>query len=107
MLGVRGSLIRDDKPAASAVTEAILEAQEFVLANPDEAAAIFAPYAPSAKPEQLAAMLRSHTHGDHPVGADLRQEIALYTEELKTISVIKPGTNPDRFSTKVYANVLS
>jgi NitT/TauT family transport system substrate-binding protein len=107
VLGVRGSLIRDDKPAAAAVTEAILEAQEFVYANPEEGAAIFAPYAPAAKPEQLAAMLRSHTHGHHPIGADLRTEIALYTDELKAISVIKPGTNSDRFSAKVYADVLS
>jgi NitT/TauT family transport system substrate-binding protein len=107
VLGVRGSLIRDDRPAAAALTEAILEAQEFVTANPDESAAIFAPYSPAVKPEQLAAMLRSHTHGHHPVGADLRQEIALYTEELKAISVIKAGTNSDRFSAKVYADVLS
>jgi NitT/TauT family transport system substrate-binding protein len=107
VLGVRGSLIRDDKPAAAAVTEAILEAQQFVFENPDEAAAIFSPYAPSAKPEQLAAMLRSHTHGHHPIGADLRQEIALYTEELKGISVIKPGTNSEKLAAKVYADVLS
>ena len=107
VLGVRGSLIRDDRPAAAAVTEALLEAQEFVSANPDEAAAIFAPYAPAAKPEQLAAMLRSHTHNHHPVGADLRQELAAYVVELKAISVIKPGTNADRFSDKVYADVLS
>ena len=107
VLGVRGSLIRDDRPAAAAVTEAILEAQEFVTANPDEAAAIFAPYAPSANVGQLAAMLKSHTHGRHPVGADLKQEIALYTDELKAISVIKPGTSSDKFSAKVYADVLS
>jgi NitT/TauT family transport system substrate-binding protein len=107
VLGVRGGLIRDDRPAASAVTEAILEAQNFVFQNPDEAAAIFAPYAPQAKPEQLAAMLRSHTHGEHPIGADLRQEIALYTDELKAISVIRPGTNTDKFAAKVYADVLS
>jgi NitT/TauT family transport system substrate-binding protein len=107
VLGVRGSLIRDDRPAAAAITEAILEAQVFVDANPEEAAAIFAPYAPAAKPEQLAAMLRSHTHGHHPIGADLRQEIALYTEELKGISVIKPGTNSEKFAAKVYADVLS
>jgi NitT/TauT family transport system substrate-binding protein len=107
VLGVRGNLIRDDRPAAAAVTEALLEAQEFVSANPDEAAAIFAPYAPAAKPEQLAAMLRSHTHNHNPVGADLRQELAAYVDELKAISVIKPGTNADRFSNKVYANVLS
>ena len=107
VLGVRGSLIRDDRPAAAALTEAILEAQAFVFENPDQAAAIFAPYSPSAKPEQLAAMLRSHTHGHHPAGANLRQEIVLYTEDLKGISVIKPSTNSDRFAAKVYADVLS
>jgi sulfonate transport system substrate-binding protein len=107
LLGVRGSLVRDDRAAAAAITEAVLEAQEFVTANPDEAAAIFAPYSPVAKPGQLAAMLRSHTHNHHPVGTDLRQEIAAYVEELKAISVIRPGTNADRFSDKVYANVLS
>ncbi|MEJ0019207.1 MAG: ABC transporter substrate-binding protein [Acetobacteraceae bacterium] len=107
VLGVRGSLIRDDRPAAAAITEALLEAQDFVTANPNEAAAIFAPYSPAAKPEQLAAMLLSHTHGHHPVGADLRVEIAAYVDELKAISVIKPSTNSERFSDKVYANVLS
>ncbi len=91
VLGVRGSLMRDNREAAAAITEAILEAQEFVAANPDEAAAIFAPYSPVAKPDQLAAMLRSHTHNHHPIGADLRQEIAAYVEELKAISVIKPS----------------
>jgi len=107
VLGVRGSLIRNDRAAAAAITEAVLEAQDFVQANPDETARIFAPYSPVAKPDELARMLRSHTHGHHPIGADLKQEIALYIEELKGISVIKPNTNADRFSEKVYANVLS
>jgi NitT/TauT family transport system substrate-binding protein len=107
VLGVRGSLIRDDHAAAAAITEALLEAQQFVFADPDAAAAIFAPYAPAAKPEQLAAMLRSHTHNHHPVGADLRQEIAAYVTELKAISVIKPSTNSDKLADKVYADVLS
>ena len=40
-------------------------------------------------------------------GRELRQVIALYTDELKAISVIRPGTNAERFATKVYANVLS
>ena len=107
VLGVRGSLIRNDKAAAAAITEAVLEAQDFVQENPDETARIFAPYSPVAKPDELARMLRSHTHGHHPIGADLKQEIARYIEELKGISVIKPNTNADRFSEKVYANVLS
>jgi NitT/TauT family transport system substrate-binding protein len=107
VLGVRGSLIRDDRPAAAAITEAVLEAQEFVHGNPEETARIFAPYSPIAKPDQLAAMLRNHTHGHHPAGSDLRRELALYIDELKAISVIKPSTNADRFSAKVYADVLS
>jgi NitT/TauT family transport system substrate-binding protein len=107
VLGVRGSLIRDDRATAAALTEAVLEAQEFVLANPEETARIFAPNSPVAKPEQLAEMLRSHTHGHHPMGSDLKQEIALYIEELKGISVIKPSTNSAKFADKVYANVLS
>jgi NitT/TauT family transport system substrate-binding protein len=107
VLGVRGSLIRDDRAAATALTEAVVEAQDFIVAHPEETAAIFAPYSPIAKPDQLAAMLRSHTHGHHPAGADLKQEIALYIDELKAISVIRPGTNATRFSDKVYADVLS
>jgi NitT/TauT family transport system substrate-binding protein len=107
VLGERGGLIRDDRPAAAALTEAVLEAQDFVHDHPEETARIFAPYSPVAKPDQLAEMLRSHTHGHHPAGADLKQEIALYIEELKAISVIKPSTNSDRFSDKVYADVLS
>ena len=90
VLGVRGSLIRDDRPAAAAVTEAILEAQAFVVATPGRGRGDLRALCAVAKPEQLAAMLRSHTHGHHPVGADLRQEIALYMDELKGISVIKP-----------------
>ena len=52
-------------------------------------------------------MLRSHTHGHHPAGADLNRKSPLHADELKAISVIKPGTNTDKFSDKVYADVLS
>ena len=106
VLGLRGGLIRDDKPAAAAIAEALLEAQDFVAANPAEAAAIFAPYAPAAKPAQLEAMLRSHTHAHHPTGEALTREIAAYVEELKAISVIKSNTNADSFSRKVTADVF-
>ncbi len=46
VLGVRGSLIRDDRAAAAAITEAVLEAQDFVHDNPEETARIFAPFSP-------------------------------------------------------------
>ncbi|WP_424139591.1 ABC transporter substrate-binding protein [Roseomonas chloroacetimidivorans] len=105
VLGVRGNLIRRDKPAARALTAALLEAQEWIVANPAEAARIFAPYA-KVPVEQLEAMVRDHTHQHHPAGTGLRQEIARYTEELKLVQVIRPNTDSARFSERVFAEVL-
>jgi NitT/TauT family transport system substrate-binding protein len=106
VLGVRGALIRNDRPAAAAVTASILEAQDWVAANPDAAAAVFAPYS-KVSVDQLSAMLRSHTHHHHPGGAPLQQEIALYAQELKDVGVLKPRTDPRHFATRVTADVLS
>ena len=106
VLGVRGSLIKADRAAAAALTRSLLEAQDYVAANPDEAAAVFAKYSPAPQ-AQLAAMLRSHTHSHHPMGSQLKDEIAAYTDELKLVQVIKPSTNTQRFADKVFADVLS
>ena len=106
VLGIRGSLVRDDRGAAAALTQALLEAQHFVAEHPDESAAVFARYSPAPQ-SQLAAMLRSQTHAHHPVGGDLRQEIALYAEELKLVGVMRKNTDPQRFAAKVTADVLS
>jgi NitT/TauT family transport system substrate-binding protein len=106
VLGVRGTLVRNDRAAAGALTQALLDAQEFVANNPDDAAALFAQYSP-VPTAQLAAMLRSHTHHHHPVGAMLKQEIAAYTDELKLVQVIKPSTSTAKFADKVYADVLT
>ena len=106
VLGIRGSLIRGNRPAAGALTRALLEAQDWVAANPDQSAVLFAKYSPAPQ-AQLSAMLRSHTHHHHPVGAALKAEIAAYTDELKLVQVIRPGTDTARFSEKVFADVLA
>jgi NitT/TauT family transport system substrate-binding protein len=106
VLGVRGSLVRDDRAAAGALTQSLLEAQEYVADHPDEAAALFAQYSP-VPTAQLAAMLRSHTHHHHPVGADLRDQIAAYADDLKLVQVLRPRTDSQRFAAKVYADVLT
>jgi NitT/TauT family transport system substrate-binding protein len=105
VLGVRGSLIRDNRQAAAALTQALLEAQDWVTANPRGAAEIFAPYS-KAPVAQLEAMLRGETHGHHPGGHDLRQEIALYTDELKQVNVIRARTDTAKFAERVTADVL-
>ena len=106
VLGVRGSLIKQDRAAAGALTASLLQAQEFVAANPDESAALFAQYSPTPV-AQLAAMLRSHTHHNHPVGPELKQQIADYAEELKLVHVMRDRTDTARFADKVYADVLT
>lgn len=106
VLGLRGSLVRNDRPAAAALTQALLEAQDYVLANPDDSASRFATYSP-APPAQLAAMLRSHTHGHHPTGPGLKAEIAAYADELKLVGVMRASVDTGRFADKVFADVLT
>jgi NitT/TauT family transport system substrate-binding protein len=107
VLAVRGGLIRDDRAVATALTRSVLEAGDLVAHNPDDAAAVFAGYGGKGSTQDLAAMLRSHAHHDHPVGAGLKKQIALYTDELKLVNVIKPSTDSAKFAERVYVDVLS
>ena len=75
VLGIRAGLVRDERPVAAALTAAIMEAQEWVAENSDAAGAVFASYSKVGNAEQVAAMLRTHTHHHHPVGGALKQEI--------------------------------
>lgn len=106
VLGIRGTLIRQEKPVTAALAQSLLEAQEWVAANPDGAAAIFAPYA-KAPADQLAAMLRSHTHHHNPLAADLREQIGLYAAELKSVGVFKQTTDVQKYAARVTADVLA
>ena len=106
VLAIRGSLIRDERPVAAALTRATLEAGDFVAHKPDEAAALFSSYGGKGSVEDLTAMLRSHTHHERPVGLELKRQIALYADELKFIKVIKPSTDTTKFAERVYADVL-
>ncbi|MGT2494352.1 ABC transporter substrate-binding protein [Cupriavidus basilensis] len=56
-----------DRPA---LTHAVLQAQDWTVANPEGAARHFAEFAKVPQAD-VVAMLKSHTHGHHPVGADL------------------------------------
>ena len=108
IIGVRGSLIRDDKPTATSIARALLEAAEFVHHNPAEAAATYAPFAAGkVSLEDLTDLAKYHTHHEHPVGAELKQQLALYAEELKLVSVFKPSTDTAKYAERIYADVLS
>jgi len=108
IVGVRGSLIRDDKRTAASIAKALLEAAEYAALNPAEAAATYTPFAAGKVPQDdLVALAKYHTHHHHPVGDDLKKELAAYAEELKLVSVFKPSTNTAKYAERIYADVLS
>jgi NitT/TauT family transport system substrate-binding protein len=108
ILGVRGTLLREDKPTAAAIVRALIEAQEFTYHNPEAAAETYLPYtAGKVTREDITAMAKYHTHSHHPLGADLKKELALYAGELKLVNVIKPSTDPAKYAERIYADVLS
>jgi NitT/TauT family transport system substrate-binding protein len=108
VLGLRGSLIRDNKDVAAAVTKSILEAAHAVYEDPDHAVEVSGRYAPrSATVPDLSAMLQSYPYGKQPIGDDFRGQVLLYTEELKRAGVMKPSTDPARYVKRVTADPLA
>ena len=104
---MRGSLIREDRATAKALTLALLEAQDLTAHHPEQTADAYASYVANASRDDIVAILKSHTHGDHPTGTEFKRQLALYVDELKSINVIKPSTDPVRFADKIVEDVLT
>src|SRR3984885_2823205 len=61
IVGVRGSLLRDDKRTAASIALALLDAAEYAAQNPAAAAATYAPFAAGKVPmEDLVALAKYH-----------------------------------------------
>ncbi|KWC35690.1 ABC transporter substrate-binding protein [Burkholderia ubonensis] len=106
VIGARGELVRNDRPAAAALARSIVQATEFTHDNPNEAAKVFAKYSPKIDPEDLRKLYATLTYTHHPTSTDLQQEIAFYADDFRRIGVIKKSTDPQRFAQQVYTNVL-
>jgi NitT/TauT family transport system substrate-binding protein len=107
ILGLRGSLVREEPQVARAITQALLDAAMYTAQNPDIAAASFQPYAPKAASLQdLQAMVRYHTHHHHPVGEVLKRELKAYADDLKSVSVFKASTDTAKFAERIYVDVF-
>nr|WP_294548125.1 ABC transporter substrate-binding protein [uncultured Rhodopila sp.] len=107
VLGIRGSLIRSDRPVAAALTRAVIEAAQWASEHQAESGAIYAPFAPKQRPEDLAKMLDSVTSDHHPVQRPFVEEIAFYVDDLKSVGVIKPSVDAGKFASRVCADVLA
>jgi len=108
IVGLRGSLVRDEPQVGRAITQALLDAAMFTAQNPAEAAKSFQPYAPKqASLEDIEGMVRYHTHHHHPTGPALKQELKAYADDLKVVSVFKPGTDTTKFAERIYVDIFS
>jgi NitT/TauT family transport system substrate-binding protein len=108
IVGLRGSLVREEPQVARAITQALLDSAMFTAENPQEAAKSFVPCAPKAATlADIEGMIRYHTHHHHPVGEVLKRELQAYADDLKAISVIKPSTNTAKFAERIYVDVFS
>ena len=106
VIGARGSLIRDRPEVAAAITHAILQAHAFAAQHPDAIGQEFNSKALNTNPQEIASVLKMHTHGHYSVGEAFVKEIDIYAHDLKAINVLRPETDPLLFAKGITADVL-
>jgi NitT/TauT family transport system substrate-binding protein len=106
VVGVAGSLLRSDRKTAKALADSLVIAASLCVENPEAVARVFAPYA-KASVEEIVWVLKSQTHRRHPVGQDLKGDIALYAAELRDVGVMKPFTVASEFANRVVDDVYA
>lgn len=108
IVGLRGSLVREEPQVARAITQALLDAAMFTSQNPVVAAKSFQPYAPkTATLADIEGMVRYHTHHHHPVGEILKRELKAYADDLKSVQVFKQSTDTAKFAERIYVDVFA
>ncbi|HAK33704.1 MAG TPA: ABC transporter substrate-binding protein [Pantoea sp.] len=107
VIGTRGSLIRDRPEVAAAITHAILQAHAYAAQHPEVIAQAFNSKALNTNPDEIASVLKTHTHGHYSSGDAFVKEIDIYARDLKAIKVLRPETDPLLFAKGITANVLA
>lgn len=107
VVGVSGTLVRGNKRAAAALTQAILEAHDYSVKHPDVIAKGFEKFALNTNAAEVQAIMHDHTHGHHAVGAALSTEIVTYVNDLKTVEVFDSSTDAVAFAKEITADVFS
>ncbi|CAI3930402.1 ABC transporter substrate-binding protein [Commensalibacter papalotli (ex Botero et al. 2024)] len=107
VVGLRGSLIRKEPMVAKAITQAILEAGQWVHHNKMEAAKMFEPYAPKVSAQILAAILETEGTHEQSVGKQLNKDVAFYADELKKIGVFPQSLNSETYANKVTQDLFA
>ncbi len=106
VLGVRIALLRDDPQAAVALTLAMQEAARWAAVHPRQVGVLLASHDPDLTLVQADQMLKGEGHDVHPVGRDLRNQIAQYVDELQLLGLASQSLDSTAFAKQVTADVL-
>ena len=106
VVGVSGSLVRSERHTAKALSDALVSAAAICNEDPALAAKSFQPYA-KASIEDLVAVLKKQTHDNHPIGQNLRSDIALYADELRDVGVMRKTTLPNEFANRIVEDLYT
>jgi len=102
VIAASGALLRRDRSAVTSLVSAMMEASETCADDPERVARAFLRYGAAKAPlADLVTILRTQTHHMHPLGHDLRAQVATYAAELKTVKVMNPDLDPVKFADAV------
>jgi NitT/TauT family transport system substrate-binding protein len=106
VIGVGGNLVKNNRPTVSALARSLVDAYEWTAANLADAAKIFLKYTTNVSAEELTELYSTLTLHNHPIGTDLRDDIAFFAQDFKSLGVLKASTDPKKFADHVFVKVL-
>jgi NitT/TauT family transport system substrate-binding protein len=106
VIGVGGNLVKNNRTAVTALARSLVDAYEWTSANLADAAKIFLKYTTNISAEELTALYSTLTLHHHPIGLDLRDDIAFFVQDFKGLGVLKANTDPKKFADHVFVKVL-
>jgi NitT/TauT family transport system substrate-binding protein len=106
VVGVGGELVEKSRPVAAAVVKSLVEAYDWTAHHHEEAAKIFLNYSTNVSQEELVKLYRTLNLHHHPIGVELREEIAAFAREFKELGVLKPGTDVNKLADHVFRKVV-
>ncbi|MCQ8278872.1 ABC transporter substrate-binding protein [Acetobacteraceae bacterium KSS8] len=106
VLGARDDLLARDPRAAVSLVLAFQEAARVVASHLAETASVMADQIPDMPQDSILKMLQAEKHDVHPVGQELREQIAQYVDELKLIGLVDENQDSGSISKRFCATIL-
>ena len=106
VLGARNDLLDRDPRAAVSLVLAFQDAARAVASHLAETASVMADQLPDMPQDSILKMLQAENHAVHPVGQELREQIAQYVDELKLIGLVAEDEDSGALSKRFCAAIL-